>query len=121
MRATKRGCSHSNLSQASSNFHGKKSEMCILISISQISVPTSDPSLSCPKKCSSCNNGVCLVCERSFALVTGRKNKTACIPCATGRNGKRIDKSQCDSGNSPLYNCALDPVVILCLGHESSA
>ncbi|XP_027047119.1 major surface trophozoite antigen 11-like [Pocillopora damicornis] len=62
-------------------------------------VPTSDPSLSCPKKCSSCNNGVCLVCERSFALVTGRKNKTACIPCATGRNGKRIDKSQCDSGS----------------------
>lgn len=92
--------------------------MCILISISQILVPTTDPSLSCPKKCSSCNNGVCLVCERNFALVTGRKNKTACIPCATGRNSKRIDKSQCDSGNSPLYNCALDPVVILCLGPE---
>ncbi|CAH3148096.1 unnamed protein product, partial [Pocillopora meandrina] len=62
-------------------------------------VPTTDPSLSCPKKCSSCNNGVCLVCERNFALVTGRKNKTACIPCATGRNSKRIDKSQCDSGS----------------------
>ncbi|XP_022806375.1 proprotein convertase subtilisin/kexin type 5-like isoform X2 [Stylophora pistillata] len=60
-------------------------------------VTTTDPSLSCPQKCSSCKNGACLVCESGFALVTGRKNKTACISCATGRNGKRIDKSQCGS------------------------
>ena len=62
-------------------------------------VPTTEPLPVCPKNCSSCENGVCLVCESGFALVTGRKNNTICIPCATGRKGKRVDKSQCGSGN----------------------
>ncbi|KAL9984501.1 hypothetical protein ACROYT_G006801 [Oculina patagonica] len=69
------------------------------------SVPT--PAPVCPKNCSSCQDGTCLVCDGGFALVSRRKNKTICIPCGLGRNGKKGDRSQCgaESCGKGCLNC----------------
>ena len=64
-----------------------------------VSVPTTSAKPLCPKNCSSCQDGNCLVCDSGFALVSRRKNNSVCIPCGSGRNGKKVDKSQCDSGS----------------------
>ncbi|XP_020608421.1 major surface trophozoite antigen 11-like [Orbicella faveolata] len=59
--------------------------------------PTTSAKPTCPTDCSSCQDGICLVCDSGFALVSRRKNNTICIPCGSGRNGKKVDKSQCGS------------------------
>lgn len=70
-------------------------------------VPTTATKSLCPANCSSCQDGICLVCDSGFALVSRRKSNSICIPCHSAKNGKKVDKSQCgsDTCGKGCLNC----------------
>lgn len=76
-----------------------------------LSVPTTATKSLCPANCSSCQDGICLVCDSGFALVSRRKSNSICIPCHSAKNGKKVDKSQCGSGKSNAVVVAVVKII----------
>jgi len=74
-------------------------------------VPTTATKSLCPANCSSCQDGICQVCDSGFALVSRRKNNSICILCNSVKNGKKVDKSQCGSGKSNAVVVAVFKII----------